>query len=1700
MRTALLPLEYLKPYLRLLELVVGAISFVLIIALLLIPLDTERRWQGMLLMVGTSLYNYIVLHYVIARYRGNRWLLYVFATFTALIVLGWGELLTFLQPLLDIVLALYVIMAAIVGGRRVSLYAALLSSLVTFAFDAAMTDLLAGGIEAVVRFVVFGAMGVIVWTVMERAIGTWRAASQRAEQRSSQTAQQLHEMQTLYELATAVGSSLDLREVLTLAVRKTIEALNMDAGFIALVDGDDQDVRLEVQSGFSESLAQQLAHSPLSVGEGLVGLAIENRAPIFSADIAHDSRAAGRLLANAGYHSAIAIPLTVGEQVIGVLSALSSAPHTPDTNELSFVEAIGEQVGLALLRARYFAQEQRQREWAQTLNRVAQALNTSFDLDTLLDSVLSELQGVFNYRSAAILLLQDDHLHVRAARGYPPEADVHAIHFDVASNTHLAQIMRDGKAVVVADTRSDPNWQSKTGYEYIRSWVGLPLWNRGTMIGSLNLDCAEPNAIKPEHVELLSIFAAQGAAAIERAQLFQQAQRRLTQLSALNRVAQATSSALELTQMLRAVHEQVEQLMDYRDFYVALYDDRLDEVEFAYYFDQGRLQSRERRRGGNGLTEYVIRTRKPLLIKEHMAEFADEHALRPGLLACSWMGVPLVKGARVIGVMVVQHYERTSAFDEEDLDLFLTLGDQIALAIENARLYETTRRNLQEADALFEFGDKAAQTFDSYLLGVAALSACDKVLGAHLLSVILYNGEPPRISPLAVIRDHMLVSPELEAKLLREVGVNEQNGVIGWVLNHREAVRIGDVRAERRYRGRVDIRSELCLPIMLHEQLLGVLNIESTQLDAFSERDEQFVGTLCAQLAAALQSARSRELERQRTFELQGLHEVSQAFAKMGDVRATYADVTQRIALIFNARGAMILRYDAQCNEMRAQLPAFGLPDEEARGYSYALDETALSVRDPNMKPFWIVNEPEQLSAKLRARTLRLKTQHFMGAAMHGRDGLLGVIIIVANRADRTPFSLRDGELLAVFARQAALAIENARLVETERISRAQLEVISQVGQRAAASLELKVLLPELIEFIRAQLNYHTIALFTIEADELHLQTVAGGMSATLGYRQSIREGVIGWVARNRAPRLTNEVATDAEFIDPEGIGIQSEIAVPLISRGEVIGVLDAASNQPNQFTESDVVLLGTVADQVAQAVANARLYERERQGRQQLLLVNRVARRILSINNLNALTQAIASAVVESPEHHLAVTFLIEGDCLVMKGCAGSLADQLPPQYEQSLQDGIVGWVARTGQTYVAQDVTTDPYYVDRVHSGIRSELGVPLRYGEQVLGVLAVSATVLNAFSADNITTLETVADQAAQAIVNVRAYENEQRRAQYMKMVSQIGSEITALLNLDDLLEHTAALIQERFNYDAVHIFLCDEPQGAARLAAGAGTPHLSGAEGFVLRIGEQGLVGKSLAEQRPILENNVRANPAYFAHPRMNEIESELVVPIRVAGRVLGALDVQARRRGAFTDDDAQIMQTLANQLAAAMSNAELHAAVEYQARTDSLTQVYNHGCFLQSLGDAVVNSRQREHHLALIMLDIDHFKQYNDRYGHVMGDRVLQAAAQAIRQNIKRDDIVGRWGGEEFGVALPNTTAEQAMLVAERIRETLAAFPLRDEDEQPIEKPTVSQGIAVFPDHALALDHLVDLADRMLYRAKAKGRDQIVLYQWNGYRP
>jgi diguanylate cyclase (GGDEF)-like protein len=205
---------------------------------------------------------------------------------------------------------------------------------------------------------------------------------------------------------------------------------------------------------------------------------------------------------------------------------------------------------------------------------------------------------------------------------------------------------------------------------------------------------------------------------------------------------------------------------------------------------------------------------------------------------------------------------------------------------------------------------------------------------------------------------------------------------------------------------------------------------------------------------------------------------------------------------------------------------------------------------------------------------------------------------------------------------------------------------------------------------------------------------------------------------------------------------------------------------------------------------------------------------------------------------------------------------------------------------------------------------------------------------------------------------------------------------------------------------------------------------------------------------------------------------------------GIISIGSYRPNAFDSADLDLLSTLAQHTAQALDNTHRHEQVQLRSQLDSLTGVYNHGSFLRLLQEQADHASLAGSPLSLIMLDVDHFKQYNDTYGHLLGDEVLTKLSRTMTQHIKTTDAVGRWGGEEFVISLPNAGAVRAHQIAMRIRDTMRTLTVRSQDQITVPVPTVSQGIAVFPQEAGNLVDLIHMADRRLYIAKGRGRNQI----------
>jgi diguanylate cyclase (GGDEF)-like protein len=222
---------------------------------------------------------------------------------------------------------------------------------------------------------------------------------------------------------------------------------------------------------------------------------------------------------------------------------------------------------------------------------------------------------------------------------------------------------------------------------------------------------------------------------------------------------------------------------------------------------------------------------------------------------------------------------------------------------------------------------------------------------------------------------------------------------------------------------------------------------------------------------------------------------------------------------------------------------------------------------------------------------------------------------------------------------------------------------------------------------------------------------------------------------------------------------------------------------------------------------------------------------------------------------------------------------------------------------------------------------------------------------------------------------------------------------------------------------------------------------------------------------------------------------VAVPLRSADRLLGLLVSLDRSPGAIQPGEVAFIEALAGHAALALENARLYEEVETLSLTDATTALANRRAFDLRLRDELERAQRYQVPLALLMIDVDHFKLYNDTHGHLAGDMVLRRLGEILAgSHLRSADIPSRFGGEEFAVIMPHTAVDAALATADRLREAVAVATFPDAQEQPLGRITITIGVAGFPADAADARELVERADLALYEGKRLGRNRVVRFE------
>lgn len=331
----------------------------------------------------------------------------------------------------------------------------------------------------------------------------------------------------------------------------------------------------------------------------------------------------------------------------------------------------------------------------------------------------------------------------------------------------------------------------------------------------------------------------------------------------------------------------------------------------------------------------------------------------------------------------------------------------------------------------------------------------------------------------------------------------------------------------------------------------------------------------------------------------------------------------------------------------------------------------------------------------------------------------------------------------------------------------------------------------------------------------------------------------------------------------------------------------------------------------------------------------------------------------------------------------------------------------------------------------------------------------------------------------------------RVRELTLLMDTAQGIVSTLELDEVLDNITRQVGATLGFDECSLLLYEADREEYVIQATYGFSETMQEEVQGLRFDQtEGIISMVHADQKTVYVPDT-ANDARYMHykGKRQDDGSLMVIPMAVRGKRVGALAIKRPEIDAFSESDQHLLEAVASQAALAITNARLYEETVQLATIDPLTGLFNRRRLGERLAMELDRAARFDHPLSVVMVDVDHFKPYNDTHGHPMGDVVLRRVAEILAESVRSVDTVARYGGEEFTVLLPRLAAEDALGVAEKLRQAVFETDFEGGETQPLGRLSLSLGIASFPVDARDAAGLFEKADEALYAAKEGGRNR-----------
>ncbi len=957
----------------------------------------------------------------------------------------------------------------------------------------------------------------------------------------------------------------------------------------------------------------------------------------------------------------------------------------------------------------------------------------------------------------------------------------------------LRACLQTGEAILISNLDEDLEWRETPLLSalHTKSLICLPIKIDKKTVAAMLAVSPEPMPLfTDEDLQVYHQIARQTSVILQNISLLNETRRRLQEVNLLLDFSRQLRG-LDSERIVRALLDSARRaLFAAHAGVVLIWDEHAGQLlpQAVSGYADNETMKQIGYHAGESLPGQVFDSRRPLRVDE--VQFTRDYIFSTeglllyrqatgGRLPVSSLMIPIQSGEQSVGVLVLDNFNTPGAFTPEDETLLLSLSQQVGLSLQNVRLVQTTQERALQLEAL----TNAAATFTASLqreeLIASLLDQLEPVIRYD--TATLWLRDKDRIT-VAAARGF----PDTERRLGLTSAV-EDSALFKEMIRTGQGILVSDVRQDPRFPPLEAPRlSWLGMPLISKNEVMGVIALEKWQAHFYNREHMQVGTTFASQAAVALENARlfedslgrATELD-QRSQRLALLNRFSSALSGLLDESKILQLTAQELMDALDASSASVVAFERgspiwkyALPEMRSKLPR-RLPDapifarlQESLGV-FATD----AVRaEPDLAPL--------------GSFLGEKTKSLLALPLVSGANLRALIFIHQYEAVR--FSLTEIELARTLTNQASIALENARLYQSSLSTAERFSILNQASYQVSGNLD-----PEQIYIAvhRAAERLMPVESFVISLLDEELDEVEGVYLVDDDKRAPITriprdQGLSGRVIATGQPLLLHGAENVSEaggvtFGKPEAPS--SILAVPMTLSGKTIGMLSAQSYQANVYTEDDLQILSTLANQAAVAIQNGRLFnETERLAREfEMRVIERTAQLQREQQNtetlLRILTEVSSSLDLDralnrtlallndaiGAEQGTIMLLNAEDNLLHYRAGYGYLSDKVTGEgrgFKLKIGEGLAGWVVERREAALVNDLLNDPRWVKTSASSRehRSAIAMPLLVAEDVIGVLMVFHRKPGYFSAELLNLVKAIAGQVAVAINNAHLYE--------------------------------------------------------------------------------------------------------------------------------------------------------------------------------------------------------------------------------------------------------------------------------------------------------------------------------------------------------